>query len=134
MSLFQSNLRKQIRNLPKLLNFVKIIHYYSKLFTGVLSTRSPPCRPPGWQFSRRAAGRPGGAACANVGRRGMGRRNRENANCGDPVGTLPGPRTFRRGLIGKIRQIPAKFLHFLTSEKIPAKNSGKKFRQNMAEI
>ena len=37
MSLFQSNLRKQIRNLPKILNFVKIIHYFSKLFTGVLS-------------------------------------------------------------------------------------------------
>ena len=39
MSLFQSNLRKQIRTLPKILNFVKIIHYnnnYSKLFTGVL--------------------------------------------------------------------------------------------------
>ena len=31
---------------------------------------------------------------------------RENANCGDLVGTLPGPRTFRRDLIGKI---PAKF-------------------------
>ena len=40
MSLFQSNLRKQIRNLPKILNFVKIIHYYSKLFTGVLSRDS----------------------------------------------------------------------------------------------
>ena len=36
MSLFQSNLRKQIRKLPKILNFVKIIHYYSKLFPGVL--------------------------------------------------------------------------------------------------
>ena len=36
MSLFQSNLLKQIRNLPKILNFVKIIHYHSKLFTGVL--------------------------------------------------------------------------------------------------
>ena len=36
MSLFQSNLRKQIRNLPKILNFAKIIHYYSKFFTGVL--------------------------------------------------------------------------------------------------
>ena len=36
MSLFQSNLRKQIRNLPKILNFVKIIHYFSKRFTGVL--------------------------------------------------------------------------------------------------
>ena len=37
MSLFQSNLPKQIRNLPKILNFVKIIHYFSKLFTGVLN-------------------------------------------------------------------------------------------------
>jgi hypothetical protein len=34
--LFQSNLRKQIRKLPKNLKFVRIIHYYSKLFTGVL--------------------------------------------------------------------------------------------------
>ena len=40
MSLFQSNLRKQIRNLPKILNFVKIIHYYSKLFTGVLNPQA----------------------------------------------------------------------------------------------
>ena len=37
MSLFQSNLRKQIRNLPKILNFVKIIHYFSKLFTSLLN-------------------------------------------------------------------------------------------------
>ena len=37
MSLFQSNLRKQIRNLPKILNFVKIIHYFSKLFTSLLT-------------------------------------------------------------------------------------------------
>jgi len=29
-------LRKQIRNLPKILNFVKIIHYFSKLFTSLL--------------------------------------------------------------------------------------------------
>ena len=36
VSLFQSNLRKQIRKLPKILKFVRIIHYYSKLFTGVL--------------------------------------------------------------------------------------------------
>ena len=36
MSLFQSNLRKQIRNLPKILNFVKKIHYFSKLFTSLL--------------------------------------------------------------------------------------------------
>ena len=39
MSLFQSNLRKQIRNLPKILNFVKNFHYYSKLFTSLLSHR-----------------------------------------------------------------------------------------------
>ena len=39
MSLFQSNLRKQIRNLLKILNFVKIIHYYSKLFTSLLRHR-----------------------------------------------------------------------------------------------
>ena len=37
MSLFQSNLRKQIRNLPKILQFVKIIHYYSELFTSLLT-------------------------------------------------------------------------------------------------
>ena len=36
MSLFQSSLRKQIRNLPKILNFVKKIHYYSELFTSLL--------------------------------------------------------------------------------------------------
>ena len=37
VSLFQSNLRKQIRKLPKILNLVRIIQYYSKLFTRVLS-------------------------------------------------------------------------------------------------
>ena len=37
MSLFQSNLRKQIRNLPKILNFVKKIHYYCELFTSLLN-------------------------------------------------------------------------------------------------
>ena len=36
MSLLQSNLRKQIRKLPKILNFVKIIQYYSILFNRVL--------------------------------------------------------------------------------------------------
>ena len=36
VSLFQPNLRKQIRNLPKILTFVKKIHYYSKLFTSLL--------------------------------------------------------------------------------------------------
>ena len=39
--LFQSNLRKQIRKLPKILNFVKIIPYYSKFFTGVLILDTP---------------------------------------------------------------------------------------------
>ena len=29
-------MRKQIRNLPKILNFVKKIHYFSKLFTSLL--------------------------------------------------------------------------------------------------
>ena len=38
--LFQSNLRKQIRKLPKIVKFVRIIHYYSKLFTGVLRQRA----------------------------------------------------------------------------------------------
>ena len=37
MSLFQSNLRKQIKNLPKILNFVNIIQYFSKLFTSLLN-------------------------------------------------------------------------------------------------
>ena len=40
MSLSQSNLRKQIRNLPKILNFVKKIHYHSKLFTSLLGHRA----------------------------------------------------------------------------------------------
>ena len=39
MSLFQSNLRKQIRNLPKILKSVKMIHYYSLLFICVLRPR-----------------------------------------------------------------------------------------------
>ena len=34
---FQSNLRKQIRKLPKFLKFVKIIQFYSILFNRVLS-------------------------------------------------------------------------------------------------
>ena len=38
VSLFQSNLRKQIRKLPKILNLsVKIIHYYASLFICVLN-------------------------------------------------------------------------------------------------
>ena len=43
MSLFQSNLRKQIRNLPKILNFVKKIHYYSELFTSLLNSEAFSC-------------------------------------------------------------------------------------------
>ena len=43
--LFQSNLRKQIRKLPKFLKFVRIIHYYSKLFTGVLNSQVPSTHP-----------------------------------------------------------------------------------------
>ena len=38
---FQSNLRKQIRKLPKFLKFVKIIQFYSILFTGVLNQQLP---------------------------------------------------------------------------------------------
>ena len=53
MSLFQSNLRKQIRNLPKILNFVKIIHYFSKLFTGVLRRRAQLLLP--WAHAKRRA-------------------------------------------------------------------------------
>ena len=37
MPLFQSNLRKQIRKLPKILKSVKIVHYNSLLFICVLS-------------------------------------------------------------------------------------------------
>ena len=36
MSLFQPNLRKQIRNLPKILNFVKNSLFNSELFTSLL--------------------------------------------------------------------------------------------------
>ena len=38
---FQSNLRKQIRELPKILKSVKIIQYYSILFIRVLSDVGP---------------------------------------------------------------------------------------------
>ena len=57
--------------------------------------------------------RPRAAACANsVRRRGMGLRNRENANCGDPVGTLPVPcgvRVHFAGVWRNLSKIPAKF-------------------------
>ena len=49
--LSQSNSRKQIRKLPRILKFVRIIisiiHYYSKLFTGVLSRDAAPPLPSG---------------------------------------------------------------------------------------
>ena len=41
MPLFQSNLRKQIRNLPKILNFVKKFTIISELFTSLLRRQSP---------------------------------------------------------------------------------------------
>jgi len=45
VSLFQSNLRKQIRNLPKILNFVKKFHYFCELFTSLLNQNtSDGCR------------------------------------------------------------------------------------------
>ena len=58
-SFFQSNLRKQIRKLPKILKFVRIIHYYSKLFTGVLIGEGFAIRSP---RSRRHAAVPDGRA------------------------------------------------------------------------
>ena len=74
--------------------------------------------------------RPSAAAeSANFGRRGIGRRGRENANCGDPPGTLRGPRTFRRGDFWKI---PAKLLpHKITSKYWQKK---KKIRQILVKI
>ena len=59
--------------------------------------------------------RPRAAACANSGRRGMGRLPRKwkpRGPCGDPVGILPGPRTYHRRPIGKIRQNSGKILFF----------------------
>ena len=44
MSLFQSNLRKQIRKLPKFLKFVKNIQYYSISFIRVPSLAEDPQR------------------------------------------------------------------------------------------
>ena len=56
MSLFQSNLRKQIRNLPKILNFVKKIHYYSELFTSLLNQNTSEQPSAANPASRRALG------------------------------------------------------------------------------
>ena len=70
MSLFQSNLRKQIRNLPKILNFVKKIHYYCELFTSLLGgNRRPRARAP----PRLPAAGPHASAGAGAGTTGEGR-------------------------------------------------------------
>ena len=77
------------------------------------------------------AARPGAAACANSGRRGMGRIPRKcklRGPSGDPVRTLWGPRTFRRGLIGEIR------LEDLFEKSDMKMETWAKFRQNLAEI
>ena len=66
----------------------------------------------GGNTSRRAAAYGRAELLANSGRRGMGRLPRKcklRGPCRYPVGTLRGPRTFRRGLIGKIRQNSGKF-------------------------
>ena len=71
MSLFQSNLRKQITNLPKILKFVKKIHSYSKLFTSLLNPDSTFLPPAAGEIGSalqasgrrpRSAGRPKGGA------------------------------------------------------------------------
>ena len=55
MSLFQSNLRKQIRKLPKFLKFVKIIqYYYSILFIRVLNGDALPAAAAEEALERRA--------------------------------------------------------------------------------
>ena len=50
--------------MPKILNFVRIIHYYSKLFTGVLTRGTDAPRRPGdgATAAGRSPPRPGGAA------------------------------------------------------------------------
>ena len=71
--LFQSNLRKQIRKLPKILKCVRTIHYYSKLFTGVL--RCCARRPRAWSSCRPAASR----RSARPGGRGTVQRRRSSS-------------------------------------------------------
>ena len=80
MSLFQSNLRKQIRNLPKILNFVKKNHYYSKLFTSLLSRSPPPRRA---RCGRRPRGRPARSPASRAGssRGCRGPRRGSSARC-----------------------------------------------------
>ena len=63
MSLFQLNLRKQIRKLPKILKSVKIIHYYSIVF--IIIHSCPYCAQPAAAFRGRAVE----VGSANDGRR-----------------------------------------------------------------
>ena len=79
MSLFQSNLRKQLGKLPKILKSVKIIHYYSLLVLFIRVLRRPPAaagrapargRSPGASGRARAAAPP--ARPARLGSRFLG--------------------------------------------------------------
>ena len=56
MSLFESNLRKQIRKLPKFLKSVKTIHYYSLLFIRVLTQAASLCAGSGYVLARPRTG------------------------------------------------------------------------------
>ena len=60
---FSIKFAKTIRNLPKILNFVKKIHYYSELFTSLLGRepRDDPGGPRGGA-ARDEGGRPRGDA------------------------------------------------------------------------
>ena len=71
MAVFQSNLRKQIRNLPKILNFVKIIH-----FTPSRSSTPWPKVGRRTPALRRAAGAAGTAGTAARARAGAGHQHR----------------------------------------------------------
>ena len=64
--LFQSNLWKQVRKLPKILKFLRIIHYYSKLFTGVLR---PASMKPSTSSCSRTSSPPRGSTSSRTGRR-----------------------------------------------------------------
>ena len=157
------SLGKQFEQLPELrISSASMLFMQSSIFVGLLTDTSiysgrkksvgqdlASCAPKsglptghreslGNQIQGRG-GRPAGRAelLANFGRRGTGRiprRCKPRGPSRDPVGILPGARTFRQGLIGKI---PAKFRHtcfsiYFSSDfihKIPAK-----FRQHVAKI
>ena len=91
---FQSNLRKQIRKLPKFLKFVKIIQFYSMLFNRVLN--------PGTMFrlayvstssSSRVScffchWRPGGTTCVGSGPSPPGLSSNSRTSSGGPLSSL----------------------------------------------